>query len=265
MLDSYNREISYMRISVTDKCNLRCLYCMPQEGIIKKEHKDFLSFEDIGRIVQAAAELGIWKIRLTGGEPLIKKDITSLVRIIKSVEGIKHIGITTNGTLLSGLAQKLKSSGLDSINISLDTLDPYKYREITRGGNIEQVLLGIEAAREARFPIKINTVVLEDTRESDIDRMRDFCAQKGLNLQLINHYSLTKEKQNNYVFDRPPKCGNCNRIRLLAHGVLKSCLQSDVEIPVDLKNPKESLILAIKGKPALGQVCSNRSMIEIGG
>lgn len=265
MLDCYNRKITYLRISVTDKCNLRCLYCMPQEGVLKKEHKEFLTFEQMGKIVEAAAELGIYKIRLTGGEPLVKKDIEKLAGIIKNIKGITYLGVTTNGILLPRLAGPLKKAGVDSLNISMDTLNRDRYSYLTRGGDVRLVLAGIEAAKKEGFPIKINMVVMDDTDPEEITSMRAFCEEQGLNLQLINHYDLGAEKRDDYVFDRPPKCGNCNRIRLLSHGVLKPCLQSDLEIPVDLENPRESLIAAIQGKPLHGSVCTNREMTEIGG
>lgn len=160
MQDLYGREINYLRVSVTDKCNLRCVYCMPEEGVEVRSHSEFLSFEQIAEVVQAGAEIGIKKIRLTGGEPLVKRGILQLVEMIRRIKDIEHIGMTTNGTLLAKAAAGLKKAGLDSINISLDTLDPARYREITRVGSIERVLEGIEAARAEGFPVKINTVVM---------------------------------------------------------------------------------------------------------
>ena len=265
MLDRFNREINYLRISVTDKCNLRCIYCMPVEGVPLRKHTDFLSFEDIEKVVQEAAKLGINKIRLTGGEPLVKKDIEKLVKKIADIEGINEVTMTTNGILLPEKAKALKEAGLKRVNISCDTLNPERYKKITRIGELEQVLKGIDAAIEVGFKVKINMVVMNDTSDEEIKEMQKFCEQKGIKLQLINHYSLVVEKMNHYTFDRPPDCAKCNRIRLLADGSLKPCLHSNKEIKLDLKNIRKSLIKTILEKPRAGRVCTNRSMMEIGG
>lgn len=265
MYDLYNREISYLRISVTDKCNLRCIYCMPAEGVPRKKHDDLLSLEAVTAIVKAAAALGIRKVRLTGGEPLVRKGITDLTRMIKEIPGIQSLGMTTNGILIEKFGQGLKDAGLDSMNISLDTLDPERYGKLTRLGDIRHVLAGIDEAIRLQFPVKINMVVLDDTSNREIEEMRNFCRQKNIKLQLINHYSLEKEKLDNYIFDRPPDCRECNRIRLTADGFLKPCLHSNIEIPVDMADITGSLKSAILAKPERGQVCTNRSMVEIGG
>ena len=265
MYDSYNRRIDYLRISVTDKCNLRCRYCMPEEGVPERRHEDFLSFEQITEVVRAAVRLGVIKVRLTGGEPLVKRGIVDLVRMIRSVEGLEHLAMTTNGTLLVRHAAGLKAAGLDSLNISLDTLDAERYRYLTRGGEIGQVLEGIGAALAEGFPVKINMVVLEDTAEGEIERLRRFCSRRGLKLQLINHFALNAEKRDSYHYDRPPRCQECNRIRLLADGSLKPCLHSDEEIPIDLNDIEGSLRRTVARKPARGLACTGRNMVEIGG
>ena len=265
MYDSYDRQIDYLRISVTDKCNLRCVYCMPAEGVPLRGHEEMLSFEQIRAVVRAGVGLGITKVRLTGGEPLVKRGIVGLVKTIREVPGLRHLGMTTNGVLLEPLAAALRQAGLDSLNISLDTLNPERYRALTRCGEITRVLAGIEAARVQGFPIKINTVVLNDTPAEEISALREFCSQRSLTLQLINHYSLTEEKMDHYKFDRPPDCSKCNRIRLLADGHLKPCLHSDHEIPLDFGDLEASLRRAILSKPERGSVCSQRSMMEIGG
>lgn len=168
-IDAYNRSISYLRISVTDRCNLRCIYCMPEEGIPLKPHSELLNFEEITKIVRAAASLGITKIRLTGGEPLTRKGIVDLVRMIASVPGIEDLAMTTNGVLLQHFAHKLKEAGLKRVNVSLDTLKPERFRRITRVGNLEDVLKGIEEARKAGLtPIKINMVVLEGFNRDEV-------------------------------------------------------------------------------------------------
>jgi cyclic pyranopterin phosphate synthase len=265
MYDSYNREITYLRISVTDKCNLRCRYCMPEEGVAMRRHQEFLSFEQITAVVRAAVNLGVTKVRLTGGEPLVKRGIVDLVRMIRSVEGLGHLAMTTNGVLLDRYAVELKAAGLDSLNISLDTANPERYRRLTRGGEIRRVLQGIEAALREKIPTKINMVVLEDTPEKEIVQMQRFCSERGLKLQLINHFALGAEKTDNYNYERPPRCGECNKIRLLVDGSLKPCLHSDEEIPVDMEDIEGSLCKTIARKPERGSVCMGRSMMEIGG
>jgi GTP 3',8-cyclase len=265
MLDKFNREISYLRISVTDKCNLRCIYCMPEEGIQIKQHKDILRYEQIEQIVRQAARLGISKIRLPGGEPLIKKDIEILIECLAGIKGIKELCLTTNGILLAQKAKILRQAGLTSMNISLDTLQPERYREITRGGNLADVLKGIDAAIREGFKIKLNTVVIKDKNEDEIDEIKRFCRNKNIASQLINHFSLRSNKSEENFFDRPPKCKNCNRIRLLSDGVLKPCLHSEIEYRVDFADIKGSLEAAILAKPERGLSCNSRKMSEIGG
>ncbi len=265
MLDKFNREINYLRISLTDKCNLRCIYCMPEEGLPLKQHKDIMRYEQIVLIVKEAARLGINKIRLTGGEPLIKKDIEFLIEKLAAIKEIKELCLTTNGVLLAEKAKILKQAGLTSINISLDTLQPEKYREITRGGDLADVLKGIDQAINEGFKIKLNMVVLKDKNEDEIDDMRNFCQNKNIKLQLINHFNLTNNKNDEYFFDRPPKCKQCNRIRLLSDGVLKPCLHSETEYKVNYDNIRESLEKAILSKPEKGSSCNSRKMFEIGG
>ncbi|MCF6335291.1 MAG: radical SAM protein [Spirochaetales bacterium] len=266
MLDQFNRKIHYLRISITDKCNLRCTYCMPAEGVPFKQHSAIMRFEDIVKVVESAVKLGIDKIRLTGGEPLVRKNVADLVRMIKEVAGISHLGMTTNGVLLEKMAGPLKEAGLDSLNISMDTLNPERYREITRIGDNSFTLRGIDAAISAGFErIKINMVVMDSTPDNEIEEMRQFCRDKKLTLQLINHYDLSSKKKDVYVFNRPPKCAVCNRIRLTADGILKPCLHSNQEIPVNPEDIAASLKKAILDKPENGSVCTNRNMIEIGG
>lgn len=169
MKDTFGREINYLRISVTDKCNLRCRYCMPEEGVTDLGHESILTYEEIQRIVQASASLGITKYRLTGGEPLVRKGIIGLVEKMKSIPGVEEIGMTTNGILLGKHGEALKKAGLDRVNISLDSLQPGKYREITRGGNLEEAMAGInEAARVGLTPIKLNVVVIKGFNDDEI-------------------------------------------------------------------------------------------------
>jgi cyclic pyranopterin phosphate synthase len=168
-LDSFGRSINYLRISVTDRCNLRCIYCMPPEGVPQISHSEILSYEEVRTVVQAAAELGIYKIRLTGGEPLVRAELPNLVRMLSQIEGIEELSLTTNGTFLKKYALELKQAGLSRVNVSLDTLQADKFRYITRLGKLETVLDGIEAAKEAGFePVKINTVVMRGINDDEI-------------------------------------------------------------------------------------------------
>lgn len=266
MYDSYKREIYYLRISVTDKCNLRCTYCMPAEGVPPLEHADLLSFEEITAVVEEAVKLGFRKIRLTGGEPLVRKGIVDLVRMIKAVEGVEYLGMTTNGILLDRFAADLKAAGLDGINISLDTLDPERYREITRVGSIEEALRGVDAAAAAGFAKrKINMVIPDEPDDIGLEKMRVFCEEKGFQLQRIRQYSLMRTKGEEPVYERPPRCGNCNRLRLTCDGYLKPCLHSNTEIKVDFSDVAASIEKAVAGKPMRGHECTGRGMVSIGG
>ena len=268
MFDQFNRNITYLRISVTDRCNLRCLYCMPREGIPLKAHSDILSYEDIVSVVREAVKMGITKYRLTGGEPLVRKDILSLIRRLGAEKGVRELTLTTNGVLLETMAEGLNKAGLDRINISLDTLDPEKYRKLTRIGNLDRVLKGIDAVIDAGFQAtKVNMVLIPGTNTDEIEEMRAFCRRKGLRLQRINQYSLSDIKSTGryYPAERPLDCSVCNRIRLTADGKLKPCLFSNLEIPVEMNDIQGSIVKAILGKPSRGSVCTRRQNWQIGG
>jgi GTP 3',8-cyclase len=170
MRDTYGREINYLRVSVTDRCNLRCIYCMPLEGIESKDHKDILRFEDTIKIVKASAKLGIKKIRYTGGEPLVMKDIDKLIYETSILPGIEDISLTTNGILLKDMAEDLKKAGLKRVNISLDTLDRDKYKMITRIGDLDKVFQSIDKCINLGItPVKINTVLMKDINDNEFD------------------------------------------------------------------------------------------------
>ncbi|MBT3751516.1 MAG: radical SAM protein, partial [Bacteroidetes bacterium] len=187
MLDRYKRQISYLRISVTDRCNLRCTYCMPAEGVVPMSHNDILSYDEILDLVKVAVESGINKVRITGGEPLVRKGIVSLVEMIAGVKGITDLAMTTNAILLDEFAKDLKTAGLQRVNISLDTLDPDNYAKITRGGNIQQVFNGIKAAEDAGlWPIKINCVITQSSDEPDALMVRDFAERNGYEIRFIH-------------------------------------------------------------------------------
>ena len=179
MLDRFNRKINYLRISVTDRCNLRCKYCMPEEGIKWIDHNNIITYEEIVQIVKAGVTYGIDKIRITGGEPLVRKGIANLVQMLAAVDGIKDIALTTNGILLEQYADKLAIAGLHRINISMDTINPERYKELTRGGDVNAVFKGIKAAQLAGLsPIKINCVVRNSSMEADAFAVKEFCDEK---------------------------------------------------------------------------------------
>jgi len=168
-VDGYHRPIQYLRVSVTDRCNFRCVYCMPSEGIPVRPHRDILTYEEITQIVRVAAEHGIRRIRLTGGEPLIRRDLVDLVRPLAVIPGIEEISLTTNAFKLEEMAFPLAEAGLKRVNISLDTLDEEKFRRITRGGSIERVWRGIQAAEDAGLtPIKVNAVVIRGVNDQEL-------------------------------------------------------------------------------------------------
>ena len=186
--DAYNRKIDYLRISVTDRCNLRCVYCMPETGIVTKPHGEILSFEEIYAIVNTAAGLGIRKVRVTGGEPLVRKDLVLLIKKLKEIKGLKEICLTTNGTYLSEHALSLKQVGLDRINISLDSLVKEKFKRITRGGDLEEVFRGIEAALSAGFnPLKINVVLMKGFNDDEVPDFINLAKTRPLHIRFIEY------------------------------------------------------------------------------
>jgi GTP 3',8-cyclase len=168
LIDNYERQIDYLRISITDRCNLRCTYCMPEEGITPLRHEDVLRFEEIVRLVRVGAGLGIRHLRLTGGEPLVRKGVVDLVRMLRQVPGIESISMTTNGVALAPVAHALHEAGLGRVNVSLDTLQPERYAAITRRGRLEDALSGIEAALSVGLtPVKINMVVVKGVNDDE--------------------------------------------------------------------------------------------------
>lgn len=186
MKDTLGRNINYLRISVTDRCNLRCMYCMPEEGICKKEHLDILKLEEIYTIVKACSELGINKVRITGGEPLVRKGLTGLIQQISELPGIQDLAMTTNGLLLPQYAKQLKEAGLNRVNISLDTMAADKYEYITRGGKLSDVMAGIHAALEAGLqPIKLNTVLIGGFNDDEIESFVKLTLDKNIDVRFI--------------------------------------------------------------------------------
>ncbi|MBS1111989.1 MAG: molybdenum cofactor biosynthesis protein [Nitrospirae bacterium] len=186
MQDPYGRKIDYLRISVTDRCNLRCFYCMPSEGVQPLKHKDILTYEEIIRIVRIAAPIGIRKVRITGGEPLLRKNISFLIKSLKAINGIENLSLTTNGVLLEKYADELAAAGLDRINVSLDSFHPQRYAEITRGGSIDTVLKGIERAEKAGLkPVRINMVPIRGFNENEIEDFARITLEKPYQVRFI--------------------------------------------------------------------------------
>jgi len=184
--DGFGRNLTYLRVSITDRCNLRCIYCMPETGVRLVSHDDLLSFEEIERVVRVGVRLGIRAVRLTGGEPLMRRGIVDLVRRLASVDGIEDLSMTTNGTRLGRLAPDLKAAGLRRVNISLDSLDPGTFAAITRGGEIEGVLSGVDAALAIGLtPVKINCVPLRGLNDGDIPTLLEFIRDRPVHLRFI--------------------------------------------------------------------------------
>lgn len=186
MTDKLGRDITYLRISVTDKCNLRCRYCMPESGVCKKDHCDILTEEEIVTAVEAAAALGITKVRITGGEPLVKKNILSICRRVAAVAGIEEVCLTTNGVFLPELAKPLKDAGVKRLNLSLDTLQPDKFAYITRRGRLEDFFAGFHAALQAGFEkIKINTVLIGGFNDDEIPALAELTRKYPVDVRFI--------------------------------------------------------------------------------
>lgn len=186
MIDQFGRNINYLRVSLTDRCNLRCKYCMPAEGIPKLDHEDILSFEEVKKIVKAAVTIGINKIRYTGGEPLVLKGIDSLIYETSLIQGIKDISITTNGMLLYDAAEDLKKAGLNRVNISLDTLKADKFSDITRGGDLNKVVQAIHKCISLGYsPVKINTVILKGINDDEIEDFINLTRELPVHVRFI--------------------------------------------------------------------------------
>jgi len=192
--DGFQRGISYLRISVTDRCNLRCIYCMPPEGVELVAHEDILSFEEIMLAVRAAVTLGIDKIRITGGEPLVRSGIVDLVSMIAAVEGIKDISMTTNGILLDKYAGQLIAAGLNRINVSLDTLKYERFKEITRTGTLADALKGLQSAKSAGLnPVKINMVPMRGVNDDEVIDFARMTITSGWHVRFIELMPLNRQ------------------------------------------------------------------------
>jgi len=266
MLDQYKRKINYLRISVTDRCNLRCTYCMPATGIHLIPHDQIISFEEILKIVEEGVRGGISKIRLTGGEPLVRKGIVTLVRMIAEIPGVEDLAMTTNGILLGEYAQSLAEAGLNRVNISMDTLSAKKYAEITRGGNIASVFQGIEAAKKAGLtPVKINCVVFKNKDEEDAQDVARFCRENNLQIRFIHQMNLETGDFSIVDGGDGGDCKNCNRLRLTANGEMRPCLFNDLSFQTKETGVSKAYQLALNSKPKVGTKSLSGKFYGIGG
>jgi len=266
MKDKFDRQINYLRISVTDRCNLRCVYCMPHDGVPLVSHDEVLSLEEIAEVARFAAAKGVNKVRLTGGEPLLRRNIQALVKMLADVKEITDLAITTNGVLLAGHAQPLADAGLHRVNVSLDTTDPVRYKEITRGGDIDDVIAGIDAARAAGLaPIKINCVVTESSSESDAREISRFARENGLEARFIRRMDSAKGHFSVVEGGTGGDCAQCNRLRLSSTGVVRPCLFSDLGYSVRELGAEKAIELAVANKPKAGGPVKKNWIRAVGG
>ena len=199
LIDNFGREISYLRVSITDRCNYRCIYCQSEKEFEFIPHQEILRFEEIVEIVQEAVNLGITKVRITGGEPLVRKGIVNFIKQLRKIDRLEDISLTTNGFFLSEYAEKLKDAGLNRVNISLDSLQEKKYKKITRGGSLERALKGINFALKARLlPIKINTVLLRGINDDEVEDFVRLALERPLNIRFIEFMPSGEEVINEF-------------------------------------------------------------------
>lgn len=186
MRDAQGRRIDYLRLSVTDRCNCRCTYCMPADGVPMLSHDDVCSFEELARITEACCELGVSKVRLTGGEPLVRRGLPGLVRMLRAVPGVRELAMTTNATLLAPVAAELRAAGLDRLNVSLDSLRPERYVAITRGARLDDALAGLRAAHDAGFTgTKVNCVLMGGVNDDEVADIAGLAREKPVDVRFI--------------------------------------------------------------------------------
>jgi cyclic pyranopterin phosphate synthase len=191
LADAHQRKIKYLRLSLIDRCNYRCTYCMPQEEFQQVRRQELLSFEEIVRLIRVFAEMGVTRVRLTGGEPTLRRDLVDLVSRLHQIEGLSSIVMTTNAHLLPSLAEPLTAAGLSGVNVSLDTLHPEKFRELTVRGDLAVVIAGIDAALAAGLEVKLNTVLLRGVNEGELGKLCDFAWQRGVVPRFIEHMPMS--------------------------------------------------------------------------
>ncbi len=266
MFDGFSRRIHYLRISVTDRCNHRCVYCMPAEGVALIPRRKVLSFEEIEEVTRAAVEAGIDKVRLTGGEPLSRRGIVTLVDMLARIEGIRDLAMTTNGAALEAFAQPLRQAGLHRLNISLDTLNPERYAELTRGGDIGPTLAGIQAAKSAGFqPIKLNCVIETSPHEPDAEAVAEFAENQGLEIRFIRRMDIAGGSFWVVRGGTGGDCPRCNRLRLSSDGMIYPCLFSDLSFNIRELGPAQAIRQAVRAKPKSGTRSRHNRFYAIGG
>ncbi|HOS92697.1 MAG TPA: radical SAM protein [Armatimonadota bacterium] len=265
MVDRYGRVISYLRISVTDTCNLRCYYCAPPSGA-PRASRDPLRAREIAEVARVAASLGITKFRITGGEPTLRSDLPQIVESLAELPGLTDLAMTTNGTRLAPLAARLRDAGLRRVNVSLDSVDPARYREITGGGDLQQSLEGIAAAVGAGlFPLKLNCVVSASADEADARGVAAFAARHGYEARFIPRMDLASGRYSVVLGGDGGDCARCNRLRLTCDGLVVPCLFSDLRYSVRELGARAALEAAVEHKPARGGPCGTGSLYDIGG
>lgn len=266
MYDCFNRRINYLRISVTDLCNLRCSYCMPEEGIARIPHSEILTLEEIRDITEAAVKLGITKVRLTGGEPLVRRNVVYLVEMLAKIDGIQDLAMTTNGILLEQFAQPLKDAGLHRLNVSLDAIAPDRYRTITRCGDINDVLRGLEAAKAVGFKgTKLNCVINESPEEPDARAVTAFGKEHGYEVRYIRCMNIAEGSFWTVVGGNGGNCVSCNRLRLTSKGDIYPCLFSDIHYSIKELGIEPALCAAVNSKPESGHKSETNRFYSIGG
>ena len=265
MLDRFNRRINYLRISVTDRCNQRCHYCMPKDGVQFIKHEDILSYEKITEITKELVELGINKVRVTGGEPLVRRGIVSLVGMLSEIKGIEDLSMTTNAVLLSEYAKDLKKSGLDRLNVSLDSINPLEYKKITGFDNLKDVVAGLQVAKDVGFhSIKLNCVIKKSSQEKNATEVAEFAAKNGFEIRFIRMMDIAKGEFWPVDGGSGGICKTCNRLRLSSDGHLFPCLFSDTSFSIKELGITKACKLAIEHKPESGKSGKNK-FHKIGG
>ncbi len=266
MYDRFQRRIDYLRISVTDRCNMRCVYCMPEDGVEWVEREKVLSLEEIYEVAAVAVDMGIRKLRLTGGEPLIRKGVVGLVTRLADLPGLEDLAMTTNATRLVEMAPQLKAAGLRRVNVSLDTMDPDHFSALTRGARIEDILAGIEAARDAGLtPIKLNCVVKVSSNEPHARTVRAYAEEHGYLARFIREMNL--ETGDFWIVEGGDggDCRRCGRLRLTSRGEILPCLFSDQGYSVRELGARGAIEAAVGGKPESGQCSRENSFYTVGG
>jgi cyclic pyranopterin phosphate synthase len=289
LIDSFGRKINYLRLSVTDRCNLRCIYCMPAEGICKMKHEEILKYEELLLLAETAIGIGIEKIRITGGEPLVRKGILGFLEKLSGIPGLRQLVLTTNGMLLPEMAEGLRKAGVQRLNISLDSLRPETFRHITRCGDLERVLTGILAAEEQGFPIKLNMVVMRGINDDEVLEFARLTLTKPFTVRFIEEDSLAGPSRNYRIEGAAGKigiitavsshfCRDCNRIRVTSSGMAKGCLFDDTAYDLkpilsngDRAALETTLREIVSRKPLKGFICDAGShrkpfdMSKVGG